>query len=586
MTSFIILTTIILSLIALLYIWEFHKSKIFQKHRDFFICAGITFIFAAYAFTNLGNFQSPQNYFQENRAVYINFGYYTDIRRIQFMTGRRENEIFRIEFSSDRIIWEYLYIETRGVFAWDFRNVIVRARYAGLIPVSYEVQLMEVGFRDAENNLVPVVSVNDEGMNLFDEQHMIPLQPRDYMHSMYFDEIFYSRAAYELMHGMKPNEITHPHLGKIIISRGIEIFGMTPFGWRFMSALAGTILLVFLYFFALAIFKSSFWAGFAAFIFAFDFMHFVQSRIGMLDVFVVLFIVGMYFFMYKYSRLNFFKDRLGKTLIPLFFSGIFTGLAIATKWSGLYGAVGIALIFFITIGKRYCEYKENPEEHKNFKKYLEITIVCCVGFFVIIPAVIYASSYIPRRVAGTMYPQLSFLHALVQVQIDKMNFHLFLNAEHPFSSYWWEWLINRRPVFYFGNTVSEGLVQGINSFGNPLIWWGGLPAFAYTIYKAFKKNFVPLFLVIGYLSMLIPWIVFSRTAFIWYYYPNVIFLVLMLTYAIKESGFKPRFACFFAGGVFVLFLLFYPVLSGVPVSADYVRRFLLWPFMGDWVLIQ
>ena len=35
--------------------------------------------------------------------------------------------------------------------------------------------------------------------------------------------------------------------------------------------------------------------------------------------------------------------------------------------------------------------------------------------------------------------------------------------------------------------------------------------------------------------------------------------------------------------VIVLFIMFYPVLSGVPVSVDYVKHFLKW--FDSWVLI-
>ncbi|MBR2717342.1 MAG: glycosyltransferase family 39 protein, partial [Oscillospiraceae bacterium] len=44
-----------------------------------------------------------------------------------------------------------------------------------------------------------------------------------------------------------PYEITHPPLGKAIISLGIRLFGMTPFGWRFMGALTGVLMVPLMY---------------------------------------------------------------------------------------------------------------------------------------------------------------------------------------------------------------------------------------------------------------------------------------------------------------------------------------------------
>jgi dolichyl-phosphate-mannose--protein O-mannosyl transferase len=146
---------------------------------------------------------------------------------------------------------------------------------------------------------------------------------------------------------------------------------------------------------------------------------------------------------------------------------------------------------------------------------------------------------------------------------------------------------------YFDYILADGTSQAISSFGNPIVWWSGIFAALYAFYKAIKRDFVPVFLTIGYVSLLLPWIVTAReTQFIYYYYPNVVFLVLMITYAIKEAKIFDKlkhsrriFAYTFAGMALGLFLLFYPVLAGVPINPDFAERFLLWSFMQDWVLI-
>lgn len=70
------------------------------------------------------------------------------------------------------------------------------------------------------------------------------------MNSTYFDEIYHARTAWEHLNGVYPYEITHPPLGKIIISIGIALFGMTPFGWRFSGTLFGVLMLPVIYIFA------------------------------------------------------------------------------------------------------------------------------------------------------------------------------------------------------------------------------------------------------------------------------------------------------------------------------------------------
>lgn len=99
---------------------------------------------------------------------------------------------------------------------------------------------------------------------------------------------------------MKPYEITHPPLGKLIISVGISIFGMNPLGWRVMGNLFGIMMLIVIYLFAKRIFKNSYCALAAMLFLAFDFMHFTQTRIATIDSFAVFFIMLMYYLMYIY----------------------------------------------------------------------------------------------------------------------------------------------------------------------------------------------------------------------------------------------------------------------------------------------
>ena len=64
-----------------------------------------------------------------------------------------------------------------------------------------------------------------------------------------FDEAYYPPEAHELLTwGFEYNRgytfIVHPPLGKWLIALGIKVFGDDSFGWRFPSAVAGTIAVV------------------------------------------------------------------------------------------------------------------------------------------------------------------------------------------------------------------------------------------------------------------------------------------------------------------------------------------------------
>ena len=142
--------------------------------------------------------------------------------------------------------------------------------------------------------------------------------------------------------------------------------------------------------------------------------------------------------------------------------------------------------------------------------------------------------------------------------------------------------------------LEGNLRQGISSFGNPLVWWAGIPAFLYALYLGFKENNKTAgFLCIAYLAQYLPWTLVSRCTFIYHYFPSVPFLALMIGYAFKNIGErtllrkKPKLfygavTCY-ALAAFLLFLLFYPVLSGTPVSSQYVDSFLRW--FDSWVLV-
>nr|MBQ4320083.1 phospholipid carrier-dependent glycosyltransferase [Clostridia bacterium] len=116
-----------------------------------------------------------------------------------------------------------------SIYAWER---IPLGCTAELICVSIgadaQAELFEIGFLSSTGEVIAVLS---DGSALFDEQALVPDMP-DYQNGMYFDEIFHARTAYEHINGLQPYEISHPPLGKLLISVGILLFGMNPFGWR------------------------------------------------------------------------------------------------------------------------------------------------------------------------------------------------------------------------------------------------------------------------------------------------------------------------------------------------------------------
>ena len=187
------------------------------------------------------------------------------------------------------------------------------------------------------------------------------------------------------------------------------------------------------------------------------------------------------------------------------------------------------------------------------------------------------------------------LGRMARNQESMYSYHSNLEAEHPFSSMSYEWPIMKRPIWYYNQTISGDTQENISAFGNPLVWWAGIPAFVFMIYLAIKeRDKKSLFLIIAYLAQFLPWFAVSRCTFIYHYFPSVPFITIMIAYALYRfyqfmSGRKKQKAALgicigYAVAAVALFVLFYPVLSGYPmdynVGVDYLRWF------ESWVLVS
>lgn len=572
---------------------------------DYISMGVITVIYAIVAFIHLGNLSAPQTSYSvvAQGAVVADLGQDTFVAQLNNFLGYQNNPKYYLEYSSDNVNWNTLYgaenaLDAGGVFCWNSANVNVTARYFRLSPAADNGgdSLMELVFTDGEGNVVTPVNVGDYA-TLFDEQDLYEGRAT-HLNGTYFDEIYHARTAYEMIHKLYCYENTHPPLGKIFIALGVLIFGMCPFGWRFMGTLFGVLMLPIIYNFAKKFFKETWISTVTTILFAFDFMHFVQTRIATIDVFVTLFILLSYYFMYCYSRMSFFDTELKKTFIPLGLCGIAMGLGWASKWTGIYSSAGLAIIFFAQMVQRFREFvyaSKDPEgksgeiEHayilEHFHKKLIKTILFCCVFFVLIPAAIYVMSYIPFN-DGT---DRGLLEKVVEAQKTMFNYHSQLDATHPYSSKWWQWPIMYRPMWYYSGVVSDTVREGISAFGNPLVWWAGIPASLFMLYQMFvKRDRKAAFLLVGYLSQYAPWFLVTRVVFIYHYFPSVPFITIMLGYSmyllVKRFPVMKRWMYVYAGVAVILFIMFYPVLSGTPTTVSYANHWLKW--FDSWVLLQ
>lgn len=568
--------------------------------QDFILICIITCMYAIVAFSNLGYRNAPETEYLWNANKTILLHFETSEVPVELCLYLRTEKEFSalLQQSADGQNWENdQTLSLQNVFTWHQISLVDNQTHVKLTNLFEDAIIGEFIFRNTNGEIVTPINASDYPA-LFDETDTLP-ETFDYRSSAYFDEIYYFRTANEFITGQPAYENTHPPLGKSLIALGSLLFGTNPFGFRFMGTLFGVLMLPFLYIFARNITDHRFIASITTLCFAFDFMHYTQTRLATIDVYIVFFIILMFCFMERYLRLSFYDTKLTKTFLPLGLCGITFGLGIACKWSGFYAGAGLAILFFTSLYQRFQEYRyayaqpqgsTNGIAHshiiKNFLPNTCKTIGFCMLFFVLIPLTIYILSYIPFK----DYSQNDLLTRMWNNQFSMYNYHSKLEATHPYSSLWYEWPTMIRPVFYFSKTVGNGLYQGISAFGNPLVWYTAIPAALYTAYIGlFKQNKTARFLCISYLAQFLPWTLISRCTFLYHYFPSIPFLVLMIGFVMTQMHQKIRPQVFYplcaayCMAVIIMFVMFYPVITGTPVSGEYVSTYLKW--MDSWVLI-
>lgn len=539
--------------------------------KDMLLMLFITILFGFVDFFSLGNSTSIESFIRlDGMAAVFKFDSPSVPVEADFFTGVGYGE-YTFSYSENGTDYSdsFSFTQDAGdVLRWERLGIAVPAPVRSIcISGSGTAWLGEAAFFDENGNLIPAVCTLPE---LTDEQSYIN-RTYDFMNSSYFDEIYHARTAWEHLNNVYPYEISHPPLGKLIISLGILLFGMTPFGWRFSGTLIGVLMLPVMYIFVKKILGSRLCAVCATVVLATDFMHYVQTRIATIDSFAVFFILLMYLFMYLYIS--------EKQTTALALSGLFFGFGAASKWTCLYAGAGLAVIWAV-----YWIVNRK----KGFMSFLQNALLCLV-FFVAVPGLIYYLSYIPYFRASDVAHIFSrdALNIVLQNQKYMFSYHSKLVAEHPYSSVWYQWILNIRPILYYLQYFDDGTRSSFGAFLNPALCWGGLLALFVLFFRAAvlcEKE--ALFILAGYFAQLIPWMFVTRLTFEYHYFPCSVFLVLALAYVFRlmenETEHGKAFPIAFAALSGALFVLFYPALSGLRVDSRMASQLLgwlpTWPF--------
>ncbi len=414
-------------------------------------------------------------------------------------------------------------------------------------------------------------------------------------HAVIFDETYYAKDSWALINQgyegawpkdvdklilddpskvnipVDPGYVVPPPVGKWIIGIGEQLFGFTPFGWRFMVAVLGTLSVLMLCRIGRRLFRSTFLGCLAGALLAVDGLHFVMSRTALLDL------VLMFFVLAAFGCLLIDRDWARRRLaaaLPVdaegvlrpdvvvaerlrlgwrpwrIAAGLMLGLAFATKWNGLYILVAFGLMTVLwDVGARRTAGAMRP-----YTAVLKRDLVPAFVSTVPVAILTYVASWTGwiihnsptrhgyyrdwaatdgRGGSWTWLPD--WLRSLWHYEYQVYEFHVNLTSGHTYQSNPWSWIVLGRPVSYFyeeqnGCAASETgkCAREVLALGTPLLWWASCFALVYVLWRwAFRRDWRAGAIACGVAAGWVPWFLYQeRTIFLFYAVVFVPFLCL------------------------------------------------------------
>lgn len=351
-----------------------------------------------------------------------------------------------------------------------------------------------------------------------------------------FDEVYFVKFAQNYLNGTTFFDI-HPPLGKLIIALGLKMFGDTSFTWRIMPAIFGTLLIPLGYLTGKEI-SSKITGLFTAALLGLDGMLLVYSRTGLIDIFLVFFILLSFYFFLKFAKTS--------NNLFLILAGVSVGLTASVKYIG-----ALILIVFIAIIAA-----KNISIRKNIWKFL--------AFLVILPAIIYLSFFLFN------FRGPDFFARVWEWQFQSFNYNITLKDGHPYASKWWSWFLLLRPIWLYFKEI-DGKLIGVDGIGNPLIWWSSLAIVPLLIWGAAKNYKNNIIILSGFLVFLLFWAPFKRVLFFYHAMPSFIFLTLGIAWWLERLAHQNFYGKYYVALYFtvalILFVYFLPIWLGIPLDS-------------------
>ena len=473
-------------------------------------------------------------------------------------------------------------------------------------------------------------------------------------HQLIFDETYYVKDAYALMHGgfervwvddsndqfvagdpqvkAEGSYVVHPPLGKWLIGLGMWLFGdFNGFGWRFSTALFGTLAVLLVTLCARLLFKSHALAAAAGLFLAIDGHSIVMSRTALLDIFLMFFILAAFYALLKDREHG--RAKLARLLAvpeghrpsdlllatgPMLWwrpwrlaAAVMLGCAVGIKWSALSF---VAVFCLMAVLWDFAARRTAGIRRWQLAGFIKDGLY---SFITMMPLVLatYLATWTGWLVThGGRYRNwaqenpgdgISWLPAplrsLWHYHQSAYQFHTGLTSEHGWQSSPWTWLFAGRPVLFYFEGYDSGqhgcelkrCTEVITDLPNPVLWWAcTISMFLLILWWAGARDWRAGAILSSVAAGFLPWLMYpERTMFFFYTLPFTPFMMLALAYMLGKllprekrhlPGYWPRVIVLtvLVALLVLVSAFFWPIWSGQLTSDAFWKMHLWIPSWG------
>lgn len=339
--------------------------------------------------------------------------------------------------------------------------------------------------------------------------------------------------------GIDPNH-EHPPLAKLMIALSMYFLGDNGVGWRIPSVIFGSLAVLIFYLLMKRLATYPIVPIVATFLFSFDNLVFVQSRIAILDIFTLTFmLMGFYWYFSGHTYL----------------SAIGIALSTLTKINGVFGFIIIIIMQvakFITTNQQSRQWSSL---FSWFEKYVATFVISFLGILAVLD-----------RFWGGYSNPLNHIQFILSYSAGLVS-----TCPNGIISCPWQWLLNQVQIPYLVVNVSVSAGNATRSFTsvsftgamNPAILYLTIPAMLYAGYSYYQRKsdltlFSIVWFAVAYLTYFPLVIIGHRVTYLFYFLLPLPAVCAAIAHMIADQNPPKVVLAFYMIVVLISFYLLFP----------------------------